>query len=95
MKKRVYRADLSGVMNVPGSKSHTIRACLFAALAEGESKIKNPLPSEDCLSALAAIQQFGALVEEKENLWSVKGCISLLRLLLLWTGIRFSPGILQ
>lgn len=73
MKKRVYRADLSGVMNVPGSKSHTIRACLFAALAEGESKIKNPLPSEDCLSALAAIQQFGASVEEKENLWSVKG----------------------
>lgn len=73
MKKRVLRADLSGSMYVPGSKSHTIRACLFAALAEGESKIKNPLPSEDCLSALSAVRLFGAKTEVKDNQWCIKG----------------------
>lgn len=80
MKKRIHRADLSGTLTVPGSKSHTIRACLFAALAEGESKIKNPLPSEDCISAFNAIMQFGAVASMKDDEWLVKGAGSKIHL---------------
>lgn len=60
-------------MSVPGSKSHTIRACIFAALSTGESHIVNPLPSADCLSALKVISDFGAKVRKGDNEWIVKG----------------------
>lgn len=54
---------LSGTIMVPGSKSHTIRALLLATLADGVSYIENPLPSEDCLSAVRAARAFGAEVD--------------------------------
>lgn len=54
---------LSGAITVPGSKSHTIRALLLAALGDGISFIENPLPSEDCLSAARAARAFGAEVD--------------------------------
>ncbi|MBQ6567782.1 MAG: 3-phosphoshikimate 1-carboxyvinyltransferase, partial [Treponema sp.] len=55
-------SSLSGHIQVPGSKSHTIRALLLAALAEGESHIHNPLPSADCRSTAAAVPLLGASV---------------------------------
>jgi len=55
--------SLSGHITVPGSKSHTIRALLLAALADGKSSIHNPLPSADCLSTAAAIPLMGSSVE--------------------------------
>lgn len=66
---------LSGSISVPGSKSHTIRACLLAALAEGTSYIRNPLPSADCLSAARCIGEIGAMVEMSgdNSLWTVHG----------------------
>lgn len=66
---------LSGSISVPGSKSHTIRACLLAALAEGTSYIRNPLPSADCLSAARCIAEIGARMEmdEGNGLWTVLG----------------------
>lgn len=68
-------SSLSGSISVPGSKSHTIRACLLAALAEGTSTIYNPLPSADCLSALRCITEIGAKVEKSENneRWVIHG----------------------
>ena len=59
MKVTVCKSSLSGNISVPGSKSHTIRACIFAAMAEGVSHIRNPLPSADCLSAARCIKEFG------------------------------------
>ncbi|MCR5607229.1 MAG: 3-phosphoshikimate 1-carboxyvinyltransferase [Treponema sp.] len=73
------RSKLSGHIQVPGSKSHTIRALLLASLAEGVSHIKNPLPSADCLSASRAIPLLGASVDlafengEAGKVWTVKG----------------------
>lgn len=69
------RSSLSGSISVPGSKSHTIRACLLAALAEGTSSIRNPLPSADCLSAARCIAEIGAKVEmsQDNSLWTVQG----------------------
>lgn len=62
---------LSGSLTVPGSKSHTVRAGIFAALASGTSTIRNPLPSADCLSCLDVIRAFGAEVVIEPGLWTV------------------------
>ena len=67
------RSCLHGSIQVPGSKSHTIRALLLAALAEGISHIQNPLVSADCLSAAAAIPLLGARVDLGDKVWTVRG----------------------
>lgn len=59
MKLKVEKTDaLNGTITVPGSKSHSVRALLFAALAEmqtGEkSTIKNLLDSDDTRAAAQA-----------------------------------------
>lgn len=59
---------------MPGSKSHTIRALILSALAQGSSKISNPLSSADCLSAANAIPLLGANVDFGDgSIWTVKG----------------------
>ena len=69
----VGHSKLCGALTVPGSKSHTIRAVLLAAMAEGESVIHNPLTSLDGMSALNAARAFGAEVSEEPGIWTVKG----------------------
>jgi len=66
------RHNLSGRLSVPGSKSHTIRAVLIAAMANGLSTIKNPLPSEDCLSATRAARAFGSDVKIEKGVWTIQ-----------------------
>lgn len=79
MKVKVQKSALSGTIQVPGSKSHTIRALLLASLAEGTSYIRNPLPSADCISTCHAIPLIGAEVDMEGGgdnvggLWIVKG----------------------
>ena len=79
MKINSFKNKLSGHIQVPGSKSHTIRALLLASLAEGTSHISNPLPSADCLSTSKAIPLIGAELEndlatmENDKVWTVKG----------------------
>lgn len=65
------KKTLSGYLTVPGSKSHTIRSVLFAALASGTSTIRNPLPSADGLSCMNVVQAFGAKVTIEEGIWTV------------------------
>ncbi len=69
----IMKKNLNGRILVPGSKSHTIRAVLLAALAEGTTIIENPLPSLDCLSAAEAAKALGAKVDIEENRWIVEG----------------------
>ncbi len=57
------KKSLSGEIVVPGSKSHTIRALILATMADGVSRIKNPLPSADCLSTAAAVPLIGAEID--------------------------------
>ncbi|MBQ9494163.1 MAG: 3-phosphoshikimate 1-carboxyvinyltransferase [Treponema sp.] len=73
MKVAATGAVLSGAVTVPGSKSHTIRACLFAGLANGVSHIRNPLASDDCMSAVRFISNFGCSVELRDDEWIVHG----------------------
>jgi len=55
---------LKGELIVPGDKSISHRAIMFASLAEGTSRIRGLLRGEDCMSTLAAFQQMGVRVEE-------------------------------
>ena len=72
MKAIAKKSVLSGRITVPGSKSHTIRALILAAMAEGTSHISNPLPSNDCLSTAAAVKKVGAEVDFGA-VWTVRG----------------------
>ncbi|NLG16814.1 MAG: 3-phosphoshikimate 1-carboxyvinyltransferase [Fibrobacter sp.] len=63
MKWKVRKSTLSGNIAIPPSKSHTIRAFLIAALADGTSVIHNPLLEGDGASALKAARGLGAGVE--------------------------------
>nr|WP_312576913.1 3-phosphoshikimate 1-carboxyvinyltransferase [Sedimentibacter sp.] len=76
----IKRNNLSGTIMVPGSKSHTIRAIMIAAMAKGKSVIKNPLKSEDCKSAINVARAFGANCELYENEWIVEGVDGKLKL---------------
>ena len=74
MKAIAKKSVLSGHITVPGSKSHTIRALILAAMAEGTSHISNPLPSNDCISTAAAVGQVGGKVDFGDgSVWTVKG----------------------
>jgi len=75
MKLTVNKTEkLEGEIVIPGSKSHTIRAVVFASLAEGASKIKNPLESADTMAAVGACRELGANIntDNKEE-WVVEG----------------------
>lgn len=50
---------LSGRVNVPGSKSHTNRALMIAALASGTTMLKNALFSEDSHYFAQALKKLG------------------------------------
>ncbi len=73
MKWRVLPSTLSGAIDVPPSKSHTIRALLIATLSSGASKIIRPLMSGDGASAINAAKSLGAHVEEKGDTLLVAG----------------------
>ena len=62
---------LEGEVVIPSSKSHTVRAVIIASLAEGTSKIMNPLKSDDTMAAVNACKALGAKINtenEKENI---------------------------
>lgn len=73
MKFIITKSDINGSIEIPGSKSHTIRSLFFASLSEGESKIIKPLYSDDALSALEACKAFGTKVEKNENGYKIYG----------------------
>jgi len=73
MKLIVKKSALKGSIEIPASKSHTIRAVVIASLAGGTSRIVSPLDSGDTRSAVSACRALGAEIEiDKE--WVVKGC---------------------
>lgn len=70
---RVEKSIAGGCVNIPGSKSHTIRALFFASLAGGRSVIRNPLISNDAFSALNVCKAFGAEIENLGDRFDVQG----------------------
>ncbi|MEQ8411472.1 MAG: 3-phosphoshikimate 1-carboxyvinyltransferase [Erythrobacter sp.] len=67
-------APLTGRIAVPGDKSISHRALMFAGLAVGRSTISGLLEGEDVLATAAAMRAFGAHVERgDEGTWIVEG----------------------
>ncbi len=68
---------LSGTLRVPGDKSISHRSVLFAAMAEGTSRMEGLLDSADVRSSLAAVEALGAQVcVEPQADGSLAGAIS-------------------
>jgi 3-phosphoshikimate 1-carboxyvinyltransferase len=55
---------VEGTFHVPGDKSITHRALMFAAMGEGESRLSGLLPGEDCRSTAAVLRALGCEVPD-------------------------------
>lgn len=65
---------LTGALTVPGDKSISHRALMFASLAVGESRISGLLEGEDVLATAAAMRAMGADIERgDDDIWRVHG----------------------
>ena len=65
---------LTGRIAVPGDKSISHRALMFAGLAVGESRISGLLEGDDVLATAAAMRALGAQVERgADGVWTVHG----------------------
>jgi 3-phosphoshikimate 1-carboxyvinyltransferase len=66
-------APLSGRLAVPGDKSISHRALMFAGLAVGETRITGLLEGEDVLRTAAAMRALGAHVARDGTTWRIAG----------------------
>lgn len=64
---------LQGRIAIPASKSHTIRAVIIAALAEGTSVLHRPLVSEDTQAAINACRSLGARIVQSDDRIEITG----------------------
>lgn len=69
---RVRPSQLEGTVAIPASKSHTIRGVTIAALAEGQSVLRQPLLSADTEAAIRAAVALGAEAYFSED-WRICG----------------------
>lgn len=75
---------VAGTINLPGDKSISHRAAMFAAIAEGTSRISNFASSADCWSTVACLQSLGVKIEGEGGEIIVHGVGK--------TGLRESSG---
>lgn len=73
MKLIVNPSNLNGKIEIPASKSHTIRAVVIATLANGKSEIINPLDSGDTQSAIRTCAALGAKIVISKDKWIIHG----------------------
>ncbi|WP_419808781.1 3-phosphoshikimate 1-carboxyvinyltransferase [Sphingomonas sp.] len=65
---------LLGEVTVPGDKSISHRAVMFASLAVGESRIEGLLEGEDVLATAAAMRAMGAdIARDDAGVWRIHG----------------------
>ena len=62
------------IMNIPSSKSLSVRALLLAAFADGKSIIKNVLDSDDTNNCIGALKSLGIKIEQNERDFTIYGC---------------------
>ena len=72
VKKKIEKFNKK--IEIPGDKSCSIRAILFASQCIGISKIKNLLESEDVLNCINALKiSLGVKIIKKKNIYQVYG----------------------
>ncbi|MGE5762355.1 MAG: 3-phosphoshikimate 1-carboxyvinyltransferase, partial [Mycobacterium leprae] len=69
----VAASPVDAVVALPGSKSVTNRALVLAALADGPSRISQPLRSLDTLLMAGGLRVLGIRVREHGDDWVVDG----------------------
>ena len=69
----ITTSKLEGNIIIPPSKSHTLRAILFASLADGESIIHHPLHSPDAAAMMRACELLGAKMQLQKNQIIISG----------------------
>lgn len=69
----VFPSKLKGTIAIPSSKSHSLRALLFAMMGRGTSRIANLLPCTDTETMMRAIQLFGTKIVSFSNHVEVTG----------------------
>lgn len=67
------KQSLQGTIEIPGDKSISHRAVLFASLAKGKTTIYGFLHGDDCLSTIACMKSLGITIEEHEDHIAVHG----------------------
>jgi 3-phosphoshikimate 1-carboxyvinyltransferase len=67
VKVRITPSPVTGEVSAPPSKSYTHRAVILASLAAGESRIEDPLVSDDTLYTIDACRSLGADITLKGN----------------------------
>lgn len=73
--KIIPSKNISGVIDIPGSKSYTNRALIIAAITEGEVKIKNPLYSDDTKAMIKCLKDLGIKITALENEIVISGSV--------------------
>ncbi len=66
-------SKIQGTIEIPADKSITHRAIMFSAIAEGDSRIENYLPADDCMQTLKAFQNLGVKIEKDEKTLLIHG----------------------
>ena len=71
---KIQSADfLEGTIRLPGDKSISHRTAIFAALAEGETRIENFASSADCASTLDCLKKLGVEINKDGSTVNIKG----------------------
>jgi 3-phosphoshikimate 1-carboxyvinyltransferase len=70
----VESSVLHGRVVIPPSKSHSLRALLFASLATGTSRLTGIISSPDTDAMIIACRVLGANIEQYGDLYLVEGC---------------------
>lgn len=76
---KIYNKKLDGCVNIPPSKSMAHRAVICASLAEGESIIENIDLSDDIISTINGMKEFGADIKIDKDKLIIKGITNLNR----------------
>ena len=70
---KVGKSVISGTVCAPPSKSHTMRAILFASMANGTSEIYNYLKSPDTNAMINSCKEFGAQITTYDSYLKITG----------------------
>jgi 3-phosphoshikimate 1-carboxyvinyltransferase len=74
VKYLVKKSSLQGTTRIPGNKSASARAIVLGGLAEGESRVGNPLPGLDSFSIVNMMRALGAEIDtSRPDQWRFKG----------------------
>ena len=71
IKNKIKRFDKT--IKIPGDKSCSIRALLFASICIGESKVVNLLESEDVIICAQALKTLGVKIVKSNGLYKIYG----------------------